>query len=123
MRLLNSIKEHTSGRGIPYAGLALGLVLLLWPVLQRMLQWADETAGALDPNIWLLVLLGIAVFLLLLSVAWCLLQQYWLAFGLPAIELMVLQFNGLELWQQLKFYYALFALLLLVGVGCLAAVL
>jgi hypothetical protein len=123
MKILNMMFGNAPERSAPYTGLLLGLAVLLWPLVQRVLQFNYPDAGTLDPNIWLLIILSIATFLIIIIMAWWLMQHYWLAFGLPEMESMVLQFNRLELWQQLKFYYAFFALLLLVAVGCLMAVL
>jgi hypothetical protein len=123
MKTLNMNLGGARIGNVPHGGFLLGMLLLLWPLVQRVVQFNDVTVGYIDPNIWLLVLLSFIVFLMMVGLVWWLLQRYWVTFGLPAIKNMVSQFNGLELWQQLKFFYALFALLLLAGVGCLVAVL
>ncbi|TKC59231.1 DUF4175 domain-containing protein [Pedobacter hiemivivus] len=102
--------------------LLFGLLLLLWLALPKLMGF-DETTGYIDPTIWLLIVLALITFLVLLATCWWLLQRFWMALGLPGLGLMVSQFKFLELWQQLGFYFACFALLLLAGVGCLAAVL
>jgi hypothetical protein len=122
MKILNMMFGNAPERSVPYAGLLLGLALLLWPLVQRILQFNYPDSGTLDPNIWLLIILSIATFLIIIIMAWWLMQRYWLAFGLPEMESMVLQFNRLEL-AAVKVLYAFFALLLLVAVGCLMAVL
>jgi len=123
MKVMNEWKEFAAAGPAPFAALLIGLLALLWSPLQRMVQFQDVTAGFLDPTIWLLILLSIGVFLVLLTLVWYLANYYWLAFGLPERNWMVLQFNRLDAWQQLKFYYGVFALLLLAGIGCLTAVL
>lgn len=99
-----------------------GLMVLFWMVLPVLLRKLDATVGTIDQSIWLLVLLALICFLLLLGFCWWLLGRFWSALGLPQFQEMVSQFNDLVLWQQLGFYYASFALLLLAGVGCLAAI-
>lgn len=122
MKTLNMNLEVAPMRSTPYAGLVLGLLLLLWPLLQRVIQFGDETVGYLDPNIWLLILLSFITFLMMVSWVWWFLYRYWVTFGLPTVRNMVLEFNELELWQQLGFFYLWFALLLMAGVGCLIAI-
>jgi hypothetical protein len=107
----------------PHGGLLLGLLFLLWPLMQQIVQFDDVTVGYIDPNIWLLILLSFITFLMMVGIVWWLLHRYWLNWGLTAWRDMVSQFNGLELWQQLGFFYLWFALLLMAGVGCLIAIL
>lgn len=123
MKVMNDLKEFATVGRIPYAALLIGLLALLWSPLQRMVQFQDLNTGFLDPTIWLLILLSIGVFLALLALVWHLANYYWVAYGLPERNWMVLQFNRLDAWQQLKFYYGVFALLLLAVIGCLTAVL
>ncbi|SMD15072.1 hypothetical protein [Pedobacter nyackensis] len=99
-----------------------GLLLLVWFTAPKIMQFENSTAGYIDPAIWLLVLLAFISFLMILPLCWWLLQRSWRALGLPGLGLMVSQFKFLKIWQQLGFYFACFALLLLVAVGCLAAV-
>jgi len=120
---MNDLKEFATVGRVPYAGLLIGLLALLWSPLQRMFQFQNLNVGYLDPTIWLLILLSIGVFLALLALVWHLANYYWVAYGLPERNWMVLQFNRLDAWQQLKFYYGVFALLLLAVIGCLTAVL
>jgi hypothetical protein len=98
------------------------MLLLLWTFAPLGLHHLDESAGSVDQSIWLLILLGMICFLLISALCWWLLQIFWAALGLPNLKWMVLQFNSLELCQQLSFYWASFALLLLVAMGCLCAV-
>jgi hypothetical protein len=99
------------------------VLVLAWPVVQRMVGGWDVTAGHVDPGILVLVVLALICFLGMVFLSWWLLQRFWLVFGLPAWGGMVLRFNELELWVQLGFYWLSYALLLLAGVGCLIAVL
>ena len=98
------------------------IMVLLWPLLQRMVRNLDVTAGYVDPSIWVLILLALICFMGMIGLSWWVVKRFWMALGLPALGGMVLQFNELLLWQQLGFYFASFALLLLAGVGCLAAI-
>lgn len=104
------------------AHLVFGLLLLLWMFMPRLISWFDARAGAVDPSIWLLILLSVIAFLLVVALSWWLLHGFWLRMGLPAIGMMVLQFKSLELWQQLGFYWLSFALLLLGSILCLVAI-
>jgi hypothetical protein len=90
----------------------LSIVWLLWP---RLL-------GGSDQSILGQMILAIIGFLLLLALCWWLLGRFWRGLGLPDMEFMVSQFKRLRTWQQLSFYMGLFALLLLAGVACLAAI-
>lgn len=98
------------------------ILLLIWLFGPVVLQRLDQAAGNIDQSIWLLVVLSLISFLLILGICWRLLQHYWTKAGLPAFNQMVLQFNTLLLWQQLSFYWASFALLLLAAIVCLAAI-
>lgn len=102
--------------------LLFGILLLLWPVAQHLIIQSDQTIGFVDPNIWLLLLLSLIAFLGVTALCWWLLQQFWMSMGLPGLGIMVLQFNTLEVWQQLGFYWASLCLLLLAAVGVLSAI-
>lgn len=112
------------GRRADYSGYLLLLILLLiWPLLQRLVRITDPTIGFIDPNIWLLILLGLIAFMVTTALCWWLTQRFWTNLGLPALGDMVSQFKELPLWQQLGFYWASFGLLLLAAVGVLIAIL
>lgn len=102
--------------------LLFGLLLLLWPFAQQLVMRSDPTIGFVDPNIWLLLLMSLITFLGITGLCWWLLQQFWTSMGLPGPGMMVLQFTALTLWEQLRFYWASFALLLLAAVGVLSAI-
>lgn len=123
MKVLNMNLGAAAVSKIPHGGLLLGLLLLLWPLMQRLIQFDDVNVGYIEPNVWLLILLSFIAFLMMVGLAWWLLYRYWVSLGLTALRDMVSQFNGLELWQQLGFFYLWFALLLMAGVGCLIAIL
>jgi hypothetical protein len=65
----------------------------------------------------------VLVFVILVALCFWLMRGFLKFMGLPALGDLVLRFRSLELWVQLGFYLACFALLLLPGVGTLAAVL
>nr|WP_121270571.1 hypothetical protein [Pedobacter schmidteae] len=118
-------------KGWPIYGLRLGNYLpylflvglaLLWPVLQDLLRGTDPTIGFIDPNIWLLVLLGLICFLVVTGLSWWLLQKFWMSLGLPDLGEMVVQFKNMESWKQLGFFWLCFASLLWAGVMCLGAI-
>lgn len=103
--------------------LLLLILMLIWPVAQFVVTSTDPTIGFIDPNIWLLLLLGLICFMVVTGLCWWFLQRFWMSLGLPAIGNMVLQFKELSVWQQLGFYWASFVALLLAAVGVLTAIL
>jgi hypothetical protein len=101
----------------------LGLVMVLtWFTLPKLIAGNDATAGYIDQSIWLLVLLSLMSFLLTVGLCWWLLHRFWVNMGLPGLNGMVLNFQDLKLWQQLGFYFACFAVLLLAAVGTIAGI-
>lgn len=101
----------------------IGLIMLLaWFILPKLIASSDATAGYIDQSIWLLVLLSLMSFLLTVALCWWLLQRFWLGMGLPGLNSMVLNFQDLRLWEQLGFYFACFAVLLLAAVGTIAGI-
>ena len=107
---------------VPKPLLALFFLLICWFTGPLVLRNIDGTAGSVDQGIWLLVILSLISFMLVAGLCWWLLQRFWLMAGLPAFSLMVSQFKTLPLWQQLGFYWASFALLLLAASICLSAI-
>ncbi|MBB6237537.1 hypothetical protein HDC90_002159 [Pedobacter sp. AK013] len=104
--------------------LMLATILILgWLTLPNLLKTFEPTAALLDAGIWQLLLLGILCYMALLQIAWWLLYRFWLGLGLLKLTDMVLQFKQLNSWQQLRFFWASFALLFLAGIACLATVL
>jgi len=102
--------------------LLLGLLILLWPLAEHLVTKGDPTVG-LSPTIWLLFLLSSIIFMVTIGLCWWLLQKFWMSLGLPGLGNMVSQFKELSKWEQLRFYWASFALLLLAAVGVLTAIL
>lgn len=103
-------------------GLLLVVLLLFWPLGQQLIMSMDVNAGYIDPGIWLLLLLSVIAFLMMVGLSFWLLQWLWDSLGLPRIDIMVLQFRKIELWQQLGLLWACFVSLLFAGVGCLIAI-
>lgn len=98
------------------------IILLLWLTLPHLIRHFEPTAALLDTGIWQLIVLSLICFTSILTGSWWLLQKTWQRIGLPDLSNMVSQFKNLALWQQLAFYWASFALLLLAGIACIAAV-
>lgn len=134
MNTLKMSEQHFSERSMAdyrftkrkrnnYMGyLLLGLLVLLWPLLQRVVNGADPVIGFIDPNIWLLILLSLICFLVVTGLCWWLVQNFWMSLGLSLSGDMVLQFKKMESWQQLGFYWLSFVSLALAAVGCLNAI-
>lgn len=111
-------------RKVNYTGYLITVILLLlWPFAQSVVTYGDERIGIIDPNIWMLMLLSMICFMVVIGLCWWVLQRFWLSLGLPGLGSMVSQFKALESWQQLSFYWASFALLLLTMQGVLSAIL
>ena len=102
----------------PYL-IAIALIMVWYTAPNFM----DATAGQIDQSIWLLILLAIICFLMLVCLCWWLLRRIWVYLNLPHLADVVLQFDSLKTWEQLKFVLYLFALLLLAAIGALVAVL
>jgi len=122
MKTLNLNKPADSGLEILKVVMLFVVLALLWSLAQNIVLSIDPTSGYVDRSILILVLLALICFMGMIGLCWWLLNRFWLAWGLPGLGGMVLQFNSLLLWQQLGFYFASFALLLLAGVGCLVAI-
>lgn len=98
------------------------VLFTVWCLAPGWLQRVDGTVGSIDQSIWLLVVLSMICFLLIIALAWWLLNRFILVSALPAFGTLVSQFNTLSLWQQLSFYWASFALLLLAALLSLVAI-
>ena len=97
-------------------------LLVLWTTASKWLHHIDGTAAGVDQSIWLLVILSMIVFLLLTALCWWLVHCFWIVAGLPPLSNMVSQFHTLKLCQQLGFYWACFAALLLAASLCLGGI-
>jgi len=103
--------------------LMLATILILgWLTLPDLLKTFEPTAALLDAGIWQLLLLGLLYYVALLQISWWLLYRFWLGLGLLNLTDMVLKFKQLTSWQQLRFFWASFALLFLAGIACIAAI-
>lgn len=122
MKSLSLKRPADSGLEILKVVMLFVVLALLWPLAQDIVLSIDPTSGYVDRSILILVLLALICFLGMIGLCWWLLKRFWVALGLPELGGMVLQFNELLLWQQLGFYFASFALLLLAGIGCLIAI-
>ncbi|MES2458917.1 MAG: hypothetical protein V4594_25425 [Bacteroidota bacterium] len=98
------------------------ILVLLCPVVQHLVMNVDPTIGPVDLNILVLVLLGLVCFMGLMYLCWWAFQRFLMVYELPEIGSMVLKFNELEVWEQLRLYVALYALLFLGAAGCLIAI-
>jgi len=97
-------------------------LFLLWFWAPLWLFKLDNTIALPDAGIWILILLSFMVFLMVIGLCWYLLESSWQKLGLPGINVLVLHFKHIELWQQLTFYWLSFALLLIIATGCLMAI-
>jgi hypothetical protein len=114
----------SKGRNLRIQSLLLFYTLLVtWVLGPHVLNYYDPTARSIDQSIWLLIVLALICFMLLLSLCWWIFKNVWKAIGLPSLHMMVSQFNMLSAWQQLSFFWASFALVLLAALGSLSAVL
>ena len=112
--------HQRTGKG--YVPMLLITVLVLtWFFMPLLLRRIDPTTGSIDQSIWLLILLSVICFVLMTAISWWVLKQSWSLLGLPPFNKMVSQFNTLQVWQQLSFYWVSFFLLLLAALGCLSA--
>lgn len=102
--------------------LLLSFLLTIWFLTSLWLEAIDPSAVILAQNMWLFVILGLIAFLLVLALSLWLLHLFWRKMRLPPVSIMVSQFKTLALWQQLSFYFACFALLLLAASACLIAI-
>ncbi|WP_316812837.1 hypothetical protein [Pedobacter heparinus] len=98
-----------------------GLLMIAWGMITAFLNSPGMTSG-INQSVPLMVVLSLITFLLLLELSWWLFTRFWLRVGLPGMEHMVVQFEDLDAWQKLGFLWASFALVLLVGLGCLMVV-
>jgi hypothetical protein len=121
MKIIFGLKPITSPPKYMDVYSLLGLLLLLWFLLPKLLL-TDSFVGVIDPNIWLLVVFALLCFIGLTGISWWLLQTFWMALGLPTLNNLIFNFKSIAPWLQLAFYWASFALLLLAAVGCLIAI-
>lgn len=98
------------------------LLLAIWFYTTSWLQSNDPASAMMSQNIWLMVVLSLIAFLIILGLCFWLLHLFWLKAQLPPLFTMVSQFKTLATWQQLSFYLALYALLLLAASACIIGI-
>ncbi|WP_285009553.1 hypothetical protein [Pedobacter faecalis] len=98
-------------------------LVLIWPLVQRMVLALDVRSGYVDPGIVVLIVISMLCFLMVIGMSLWLLKGFLIYLGLPSPGVLALKIKEMDVWVQLSFYLACFALLLFAGVGCLAAVL
>ncbi|RYF26685.1 MAG: hypothetical protein EOO42_00935 [Flavobacteriales bacterium] len=106
---------------LPFVAILLA-VAVLWQGLPFLLSSLNAEVGLLDNGIWQLLLFALISFMIMLTISMLLFRWLLSWLGLPTINMMVLQFKNLQLWQRFVLYWALFALLFLGGLLSLAAI-
>jgi hypothetical protein len=95
---------------------------MAWKVMPLLLSANYPTVGLVDAGIWQLLLFATICFVALLSLCILLLKFFLATLALPSFPTMVSQLNHLTSWQQLRLYWASFALLFLGALLSLAAI-
>ena len=98
------------------------LLCLVWFIFPVWLHSNDPTAGYVEQNTLLLLVLSIITFLLIVGLCWWLLGHFWTLAGLPEFNKLIIKFYHLTSWQQLSFFWASFALFLLAVIACIDAI-
>ena len=102
--------------------LVLGMLIIIWLIFPVWFRSKDPTAGFIEQNTWLLIVLSLITFMLVIALCWWLLRQFWTMAGLPDFNKLILKFNHLTSCQQLSFFFASFALLILAAMSCIDAI-
>lgn len=97
-------------------------LMLLWGIITNLFSSPEMSTG-INQSVPIMIVIALITFLILLYLCWWLLERAWRRVGLPGVRVMVLQFRKMKACEQLGFYWLSFALLLLVGLGCLATIL
>jgi hypothetical protein len=125
------MKEIVMNRGVDLWNFLMGVkkehrllvvLMVLWGMVTEFWSSPEMTAG-INEGVPLMVVLALISFLVLLELVWWLLNRFWNRLGLPGLEVLVIYYRRMEVWQQVGLYWLSFALLLVSAVGCLAAVL
>lgn len=95
---------------------------LVWISAPRIFQLPLGNSEEVATSIGLMLLLALIGFLLAVGLVVWLVQRFCILLGLPAVEELVYDFKSLRLWEQLGFYFGLFAVLLLAAVGVIVGV-
>lgn len=98
------------------------VLMLLWAAVTHLMS-SPEMSSGINQSVPIMIVISLITFLVLLYVSWWLLERFWQRVGLPEIGSIVLQYKEMNTWHQLGFYFLSFALLVLIALGCLAAVL
>lgn len=97
-------------------------LMVLWGIITNLFSSPEMSTG-INQSVPIMIVIALITFLILLYLCWWLLERAWQRVGLPGVRVMVLQFRKMSVCGQLGFYWFSFALLLLVGLGCLATIL
>ncbi|TKC08995.1 hypothetical protein [Pedobacter frigoris] len=103
--------------------LQLVIVLLVWYTAPLVFELPLGNSIEIAKSIGLMLVLALVAFVVVLAVCWWLLNRMLVALALPGIGDMVLCFNELTLWEQVKVFFGLFALFVFAAVGVIVAVL
>jgi len=99
------------------------VVLLTWYTAPILFELPQGNSTEIAKSIGLMLMLSLAAFTVVIGLCWWLLQRIVMVLELPLIGDMVLRFNELDLWDQVRVYVCLFVLLVSGLVGCMLAVL
>jgi hypothetical protein len=98
-------------------------LMLMWLLLQYYMITNHPNEGFIGPNLWLMCILALIIYVVVVGLSCWLLKCIWQKLSLPDLGNVVKQFKSMESWKQLGFLWLSFASLLLAGVMCLTAVL
>ncbi|WP_316794661.1 hypothetical protein [Pedobacter frigoris] len=103
--------------------LQLVIVLLVWYTAPLLFDLPQGNSFEIAKSIGLMLVLALVAFVMVIAVCWWLLGRVLVVLELPLIGSMVLRFNELELWEQVRVCFGLFALFVFAAVGVIVAVL
>lgn len=93
----------------PKLGASFALLLALWWLIPRWLVNFPELAFA-DVGVCHLLVLGLLLWMLSQWLGAYAFGRVLANLGLPKLEVLILEFNGLTIWQKYMLYLALFTL-------------
>ncbi|WP_316788781.1 hypothetical protein [Pedobacter frigoris] len=123
MKTLNLRSAWVPTRKIIERVLQLVIVLLVWYSAPLLFELPQGNSIEIAKSIGLMLVLALAAFVVVIAVCWWLLGRVLVVLELPLIGSIVLRFNELELWEQVKVCFGLFALFVFAAVGVILAVL
>ncbi|TKC07086.1 hypothetical protein [Pedobacter frigoris] len=103
--------------------LQLVIVLLVWYTAPLVFELPQGNSIEIAKSIGLMLVLALVAFVVVIVVCWWLLNRMLVALALPGIGDMVLCFNELSRWEQIKVGFGLFALFVFAAVAVIVAVL